>query len=677
MANVARWAKEGSIAVVQIDNPPLNVLSTPVRAGVLQALRQAVEDANVEAVLLHCARRTFCAGSDLTEFERPPEAPTLPELTSALEQSSKPVVVALHGTVFGGGFELALACHYRIAQRDTKVGLPEITLGMMPGCGGSQRLPRLIGVARALQMITSGDPVSAADAAAWGAIDEIVQEDLIGAGLDAARRFLSREIRIRRTADIPFPPLDEDLFGPAEQAALRKRRSAAAVRSCLQAIRAGAELPFEDAVRRERELFLALRVSPEAASRRYVFLAEREAARSPWIAPGTTTREIRKAGIVGAGNMGSGIATCFANAGIPVVLLEADPAALERGMAIVRKRVEGAAAELVRPSLDYCELGDADIVIEATFEDLAVKRAVFEQIDAHAKAGAILTTNTSYLDVSRIAAFTRRPKDVVGTHFFSPAYLMKLLECVCTPTTSQEVLATVMKLGRTLSKTTVLAGDGPGFIGNRMLARRTREAYLLLEDGALPQQVDQAFVEFGFPMGPFAVSDLSGLDIFWRARKMVPALRPAGKRDSRLLETLCDLGRLGQKTSAGWYRYEPGNRTPIPDPAVEELILRISDENRIERRIISNAEIVERCLYSMINEGARILEEGIAARALDIDIVWVNGYGFPVERGGPMRYADSVGLDAILERILSWSWEAAPLLTDLAREHRRFSDWSR
>ncbi len=680
-------ARNGSVLILRIANPPLNFLSTPVRSQLLAAIQQAGGDEEVQAILLLCDGRTFCAGSDITEFERPPERPTLPELTTAIEDLAKPVAVALHGTALGGGFELALACHYRIAAPNARVGLPEITLGMMPGSGGSQRLPRLIAPDRAALMILVGEAAPAPDAAAWGAIDALADGELEQAGLDAAWRLLAGDLKARRGSDLPAPQFTPAMLTQAEALAVKKRRSPAAVQACLAALQAAMDLPFAEAMRRERELFLQLRGSPQAAARRYAFLGEREAAHSPWVAEGTPIRQIRSAAVVGAGTMGSGIATCFLAAGLPVALVDSDAAALERGIAAVRANLTARAGgedatrrlEMLRSGLDFEAIADADIVIEAVFEDAVVKQSVFEKIDALARPRAILATNTSYLEVASIAAFTRRPKDVAGTHFFSPAHLMKLLECVRGPGTAPDVLATLMTLGKTLGKVAVMVGDSPGFIGNRMLAARTREAFFLLEEGSLPHEVDQAFREFGFPMGPFQVGDMAGLDIFWRARKAAAHLRPAGVRDSRVLEAVCELGRFGQKTGAGWYRYQPGSREPLRDPIVEELITTVSREAGLERRKISTQEILERCLYAMINEGARILELGVAARPVDIDVVWLNGYGFPAERGGPMYYADHVGLQKIVDRILQFRdrfgeafWEPAPLLVRLAAEAKTF-----
>jgi 3-hydroxyacyl-CoA dehydrogenase len=616
----------------------------------------------------------------------------LPELTQRIEDAGKPVVAALHGTALGGGFEIALACHYRIATPDVKVGLPEVKLGLMPGAGGTQRLPRLVGFARALAMITGGEPVSARDALAAGAIDEIAPDELEAAAVAAAQRLIGADGAPRRTGALAIAAPDPALFAEAEKSVVGKQRHLIAPPACIKALQAAATLPLAQGLARERELFLDLRASPQAAALRHAFLGEREVGHVPGLPPEAPVRQIAQVAVIGAGTMGGGIAMCFANAGIPVALLEAQAENLERGLQAIRRNYAGSVARgaltqdqmderlaLIRPTLAYQDLADADLIVEAVFEEIGVKEAVFRHLDQVAKPGAILATNTSYLDVGTIAEFTRRPQDVVGMHFFSPANVMKLLENVRAPRTQPDVLATVMKLGKRLGKVAVLVGGADGFVGNRMLAQRTRETWFLLEEGALPQQVDQALTDFGFPMGPFAVGDMSGLDIGWRARQARAHLRNPGARDCNLLDQLCEAGRLGQKTGAGWYRYEAGSRTPIPDPAIETLIVEHSRRLGIRRRVIQDQEIVERCLYPMINEGARILAEGVAARAVDIDMVWLHGYGFPRWRGGPMFWADQVGLSRVLQAIVGYRerfgpdfWTPALLLEDRARSSTGF-----
>jgi 3-hydroxyacyl-CoA dehydrogenase len=692
MTTVVSTTRDAEVAVIAVNNPPVNALSQAVRAGLREALGQADADPSVRAVVILCRGRTFIAGADVTEFDRAPQPPHLPELAQCIEDARKPVVAALHGTALGGGFEIALACHYRIATPSAQVGLPEVKLGLMPGAGGTQRLPRLVGFARALVMITGGEPVSAQEALAAGAVDEIAPGELEAAAVAAARRLIAAGGPPRRTGSLAVMAADPAVFAEADQGVAKKQRGLVAPRACVEALRVAATLPLAEGLARERELFLELRATPQAAALRHAFLGEREVGKIPDLPAQVPLRQIEQAAVVGAGTMGGGIAMCFANAGIPVRLLEAQAENLERGLDAIRRNYAATVARgrltqtqvderlaLIRPTLAYQDLAHADLIVEAVFEDIAVKEQVFRRLDEVAKPGAILATNTSYLDVGTIAEFTRRPQDVVGMHFFSPANVMKLLENVRAPKTQPDVLATVMKLGKRLGKVAVLVGGADGFVGNRMLAQRSREALFLLEEGALPQQVDRALTDFGFAMGPFAVGDMSGLDIFWRVRQARAHLRRPGLRDCNLLDQVCEAGRLGQKTGAGWYRYEAGSRTPIPDPAIETLIVEHSRRQGIVRRTIADEEIVERCLYSMINEGARILAEGVAARPVDIDMVWLHGYGFPRWRGGPMFWADQVGLPKVLRAILGYQerfgpdfWRPAPLLDQRVRSGSGF-----
>ena len=687
MTPVVSTARNADVAVITVNNPPVNALSQAVRAGLLDAVRQANADPAVRALVIVCQGRTFIAGADITEFGRAPQPPHLTELTQAIEDAGKPVLAALHGTALGGGFEIALASHYRLATPSAQVGLPEVKLGLLPGAGGTQRLPRLVGLARALQMITGGEPVTADQALEAGAVDEIAQGELTAAAVAAARRLIAAGGVPRRTGSLAVIASDPAVLAEAERSVAKKQPHLLAPHACIEALRAAASLPLADGLARERELFVALLASPQAAALRHAFLGEREVGRIADLPRQTPLREIAQAAVVGAGTMGGGIAMCFANAGIPVTLLEAEAGALERGLQAIRSNygatvARGALAQtqmdqrlaMITPTLAYEDLSQADLIVEAVFEDIGVKETVFRRLDQVAKPGAILATNTSYLDVGVIADFTRRPHDVVGMHFFSPANVMKLLENVRAPQTQPDVLATVMQVGKRLGKVAVLVGGADGFVGNRMLAQRTREASFLLEEGALPQQVDRALTDFGFPMGPFAVGDMSGLDIGWRVRQGRAHLRKPGVRDCNLLDQVCQAGRLGQKTGLGWYRYQPGSRVPIPDPAIEALIVEHSRRNHIERRVIADEEIVERCLYSMINEGAKILSEGVAARPVDIDMVWLHGYGFPRWRGGPMYWAEQVGLSNVLRAILGYRerfgadfWTPAPLLEECAR----------
>ena len=684
--------KRDEIALISINNPPVNAISQAVRAGLLDAVTIAVANTEVRAIVISCEGKTFIAGADVREFNRPPMAPHLVDVIRAIEDSPKPIIAAIHGSALGGGFEVALGCHFRIAESRAKVGLPEVTLGLLPGAGGTQRLPRLIGIKAALDMIISGRPITAQRAVELGAIDEIASGELVNAAVTIAQRIIKDGLPIRRTSTLTIQPDASILFDDLERAVAKKYHGLIAPVECVKAIRGAVELPFADGLKRERELFLALKASTQSKALRHAFFGEREVGKIPGLPTDTATREIRSAAVIGAGTMGGGIAMCFANAGIPVTLLDAKQDALDRGIANIEKNYAATAARggisaaematrlsLITASLDYEQIREADLIVEAVFEDIDVKKSTFAQIDRVAKPGAILATNTSYLDVNKIAAFTQRPQDVVGMHFFSPANVMKLLENVRADCTAPDVLATVMQVGKRLGKVAVLVGGADGFVGNRMLAQRSREVLFLLEEGALPQQVDKVLVEFGFAMGPLAVSDLAGLDIGWRNRKSRAHLRQPGVRDCNLLDKVCELGRYGQKTNAGWYRYDAGSRVPLPDPVIERLIVDHSTEHGMVRRQISDQEILERCLYSMINEAAKILQEGVAARAIDVDMVWLHGYGFPRYRGGPLFYADEVGINHVLDAILKYRvqfgadfWTPAPLLEEMAAAGKAF-----
>ena len=685
-------SQQGEIALISINNPPVNAIGQAVRAGLLDAVKAAIANADVHAIVIACEGKTFIAGADVREFDQPPLLPNLGDVIHVIEESPKPVIAAIHGTALGGGFEIALGCHYRIAAASAKVGLPEVTLGLLPGAGGTQRLPRLIGVKAALDMITSGKPVSAQKALALGAIDEIALGELVDNALAFAGRLINSGGQIRKTRALPVEHVPEMPLDDLERDIAKKYRGLIAPLQCVKAVRGCVDLPFEDGLKQERELFLALKASSQSKALRHAFFGEREVAKIPGLPTDTAVREVRSAAVIGAGTMGGGIAMCFANAGIAVTLLDAKQEALARGMSTIGKNYAATVAKgglakeemdrrlsLITPSLDIEAISSADLIVEAVFEDIDVKKTTFEAIDRVAKPGAILASNTSYLDVGKIASFTSRPADVVGMHFFSPANVMKLLENVRTAWTAPDVLTTVMQVGKKLGKVAVLVGGADGFVGNRMLAQRSREVLFLLEEGALPQQIDSVLYEFGFAMGPFAVSDLAGLDIGWRNRQSRAHLRKPGVRDCNLLDKVCELGRFGQKTSAGWYRYEAGSRVPLADPVIERLIVDHSKEHGIVRRNIDGTEILERCLYSMINEAAKILQEGVAARAVDIDMVWLHGYGFPRYRGGPLFYADEVGVKNVYETILKYRdqfgpdfWTPAPLLEEMAASGKSF-----
>ena len=698
MSELVTYAVQGHLGVITLNNPPVNALS--VGKGVLQRILDAVKegehDPAVRAFLLTGSGRAFSGGADISEFGKP--APmgmaTLPVLAGYLDTVTKPIVAAIHGFALGGGLELALACHFRCAVAGTQLGLPEVKLGLLPGAHGTQRLPRLVGVERALDMIVSGEPVTPERALELGLIDEIVKGDIAVAGAQFANRVLREGREIRRSSGLEAKLAQPaDAFLAAARARVAKEhRGYPAPLAIVDCLEAAVTLPFAKGAARERELFERLRASGESKALRHLFFAERQVTKIPDVPEDTATREIKAAAVIGAGTMGGGIAMNFANAGIPVKVLEMSQEALDKGLNVVRKNYAATVAKgrlkqeemdrrigLIQGVLRYDALKSADIVIEAVFEDMGVKEQVFERLDAVAKPGAILATNTSTLDVNEIAAATGRPENVLGLHFFSPANVMKLLEVVRASATSKETLATAMKLARAIKKVGVVAGVCDGFIGNRMLHAYFREAGFLLEEGATPQQVDRVIEDFGFAMGPFRVSDLAGLDVGWYIRKRQAATRPPHLRYSKVADRICEMGRFGQKTGAGWYRYEPGSRAPLPDPEIEALIVSASKEAGIARRQVSDHEILERCIYALVNTGAQILEEGIALRAGDIDIVYIYGYGFPRYRGGPMFYADSVGLDRVYQAVQGFHavhgefWTPAPLLERLARAGGAFN----
>ncbi len=674
--------REGSVAFIVVDNPPVNALRAEVRAGLLDAFSAARDDKAVAAIVLMCAGRTFVAGADITEFGKPPMPPPLSEVIDTIEAMDKPTVAAVHGTALGGGLELALSCRYRVATPSAKLGLPEIKLGLMPGAGGTQRLPRLIGVEKALGMIISGDPVPAQSALESGLVDEVVEGDL-GAAAAAFARKLVAEKRMREPVRDMTEKLAEMRSNPAKfdelaAAHLKRSRGLAAPAAAVDAVRSSFEASFEEGLKRERAKFLELLAGDQSKAQRHVFFAEREAAKVADLPKDAKPRQIKRAAVIGAGTMGGGIAMCFANAGIPVKIVEMSKEALDRGLATIAKNYRNTAARggltaeevdrrigLIEGELSLEAVSDADIVIEAVFEEMELKKRVFADLDRLAKNDAVLATNTSYLDVNAIAQATNRPGSVVGMHFFSPANVMKLLEVVRGAATAPDVLATAIDVGRRIGKAPAVVGVCHGFVGNRMLRVRGIEAERLLLEGALPQDVDGALTSFGFPMGPFAMGDLAGLDVGWRVRK-------AEGRRAEIADRLCEMGRFGQKTGKGFYVYEAGSRTPKPDPEVERLIVETSARLGVKREAISKEDILERLVYPMINEGARILEEKVAQRPGDIDVIWIYGYGWPVWRGGPMYYADQVGLAAISARLREFAQktgdktlEPAPLLAQL------------
>ena len=690
MANLVQTRREGEVAVIVVANPPVNALKHEVRLGILEAFTAANNDAGVKAIVLAAEGRTFIAGADITEFGKPPKAPSLIDVIAAIDEIKKPTVAAMHGTPLGGGLEITLACHFRVASPGTRLGLPEIKLGLIPGAGGTQRLPRLVGVEKALEMILSGNPIPVKEALAQGLVDEIIDGDLIAGAVAFARKAIAEQRPLKRVRDLEekLQPFRDDpaKFDEAAASAGKRQAGLEAPRAAIEAVRWTLSVPIDKALKEERETFIKLMLGEQSKAQRHLFFAEREAAKIPGIAADVKPREIKKAAVIGAGTMGGGISMNFANAGIPVTVVEMSQEALDRGFKTIEKNY---GASVKRGSLSQADMdkrlsnfaratsleavADADLIIEAVFEEMDIKKKVFTELDRIAKPGAVLATNTSYLDVNAIANITKRPQDVCGMHFFSPANVMKLLEIVRGEKTSPDVITTAMNVGRKIGKVPVVVGVCHGFVGNRMLSPRQTQAERLLLEGALPRDVDAAAVEFGFPMGPFAMGDLAGLDVGWRIRKAF------GWR-AEIADSLCEQGHFGQKTGKGFYVYEQGSRAGVPNPDVEALIALASQKLGFKRRSIDKQEIIERLVFPMINEGAKILDEGIAYRPGDIDVVWVYGYGWPVWRGGPMFYGDQVGLPYVRDQLREYakrsgdkSLEPSAYLTMLADEGRGFA----
>ncbi len=654
---------EGDIAVLAVQHPPVNALSQVVRETLVKGIAQAQAHSAVRAIVLICEGRTFLAGADITEFGKPPQAPSLFEAQEVIELGHKPVIAAIHGTSLGGGFEVALCCHYRVAVPSAKCGLPEVHLGLLPGAGGTQRLPRIVGAAKALDMITGGLHVKAADCLAMGLLDELVPEgQLLAGALAFARKVIDEDRPLRKVRDLDEKMLaaraHPELFAEFRKANARKFRGFLAPEYNIRCIEAAVNLPFEQGMQTERKLFLELVAGPQSIAQRYAFFAERQASKIPDVPADTPLVNVAKVGIIGAGTMGGGIAMNFANVGIPVVMVETSQEALDRGLATVRGnygntvkrgRLSADAMEkrlaLLTGSLDMQILADCDLVIEAVFEDMAVKKAIFAKLDAIVKPGAVLATNTSALDVNEIASAVSRPEAVVGMHFFSPANVMKLLEVVRGAKTSHTAIATAMDIGKKIGKVAVLSGVCPGFIGNRILRARSLQAQAMLMEGCMPWDIDRVLYDFGMPMGPFAMSDLAGLDLGWSA---------ATSQSATIRDVLCEKGRRGQKTGAGYYDYDAA-RQAQPSEVTRGIITDFMQRSGHTRREISDTEILERCLFAMVNEACDILAEGIALRASDIDVVWVNGYGWPVYRGGPMHYADTLGRANIAAKLKAYS----------------------
>jgi 3-hydroxyacyl-CoA dehydrogenase len=686
------YERRGMVAVLQIDHPPVNGLGASTRKALGTGLARAFKDKEVKVIVITGTDKVFSGGADIREFNTPAAfaEPNLLQLIDRIESAPKPVIAAVNGISMGGGLELALGCHYRIATADASLGLPEVKIGLLPGAGGTQRLPRAVGAEKAVRMIVSGDPITAADALKHGLVERIVErssfEDVMKFAQEVAARAVHPKLRDREVA-LPAGATAESFFSTARAQVVKEARGLPAPLRCVDAVAAAASKPFDEGLAIERGFFLELVQSPESKALRHAFFSERAAAKVPDVPENTPTRPIRSAAVIGFGTMGGGIAMSFANAGIPVTVFERDQAALDRGMATCRDNWEATAKKgrltmeqvekrvaLLSPTLDFKALAPADIVIEAAFEDMQVKRELFARLDKVMKRGAILATNTSTLDVDAIAAVTKRPQDVIGTHFFSPANVMRLLEVVRAGKTGKDVLATVMQLAKRLRKVGVVSGVCDGFIGNRMLEQYVRQSLFLVDEGASPQQIDAALARFGMAMGPFAMFDMAGMDIGYAIRQRRYAEHPDAIY-SRIADRVVELGRLGQKTGKGWYRYEPGNRTPLVDPEVIDLITQYRIEIGLKPRSINDDEIVQRCIYALVNEGARILAEGIAMRASDIDVVYLTGYGFPAGKGGPMHWAQAQGFGKVVETMQSFArnphgdpgfWQPAPLLVEAA-----------
>jgi 3-hydroxyacyl-CoA dehydrogenase len=705
MNNFVRLSKDNDVAVITIDNPPVNALSPGIPDAISAAIDEMNDEINgdpeVKAAVVIGAGRTFVAGADIKEFIKMTSGgkrlATLLPLLLHIENSPKPVVMAIHGQAFGGGLELAMAGHYRVASPTAQVGQPEVKLGIIPGAGGTQRLPRLVGVAKAVEMCAEGKPISAREAAALGLIDRLIDGDLLEGAISFAREISSKSApkTRERTEKLGTPAENAAIFAAARTAAAKKQRGLKAPLAAIDGVEAATRLPFEEGCQAEAKLFTECLFSDQSKALIHVFFGEREVAKIPDVPKETPVIPVNRVAVVGSGTMGGGIAMVFANAGIPVLLKDVDEAALEQGMGKIRKNYASSVErgrftqafvderlQLIRPVLNYDAFSEVDMVVEAVFEGMALKKTVFAELDRACRPGAILASNTSTLNIDEIAAATSRPESVIGTHFFSPANVMRLLEIVRGEKTSKDVIATCMQLSKKLGKVGVLVGNCRGFVGNRMFGPYRREAQFLVEEGADIEAVDQALVDFGNAMGPLAVGDLAGLDVGWRIRKEYRHLEKPGIRQPFAEDRLCEMGRYGQKTLKGWYRYDE-NRRPSKDPEVTALLRKWSAEAGIPQRQISAEEVVDRCIYALVNEGARILEEGYALRAVDIDVIYINGYGFPAHRGGPMWHADTVGLQKVYQRVCEFQqqhgelWAPAPLLKRLAETGKTFAEFDK
>ncbi len=702
MGELVQLTKSGDVAVITIDNPPVNALSPGVPEGISEAIQQIEEDDSAKAAVLIGGSRTFIAGADIKEFGKITSgkgqrgAGLLPLLLK-IEDCSKPVVMAIHGTAFGGGLELAMAGHYRVAAPGAQIGQPEVKLGIIPGAGGTQRLPRLAGVAAAVEMCTEGKPITSEEGLKLGIVDRVIGGDLLAGATAFAREVADKPApkTRERNQKLGTPEQNATVFAAARDAARKKQRGMIAPLAAIDAVEAATKLPFDQGSEQERELFAKCLFSDQSKALIHVFFGEREVAKIPDIPKETPLITVRSAAVVGAGTMGGGIAMVLANAGIPVLLKEADQAAMDRGLANIQKNYSNSVKrgrftqqfaderlKLIQPTLTFDGFANVDLVIEAVFEGMALKKEVFGQLDKVCKPGTILASNTSTLNIDEIASATSRPEFVIGTHFFSPANVMRLLEIVRGKATSKEVIATCMQLSKKAGKIGVLVQNCRASLATRMFHGYVRESVFLVEEGASVQEVDSALYDFGMAMGPLAVGDLAGLDVGWRIRKEYRHLEKPGIRQAFAGDQLCEMGRFGQKTGAGWYRYDEQRRA-MPDPEVEQLVRKWAAEAKIPQRKIPAGEIADRCVYALVNEGARILEEGYALRAVDIDIIYLNGYGFPAYRGGPMWYADTVGLKKVYDRVREFHqqhgeiWEPAPLLKQLAEQGKTFAEFSR
>jgi 3-hydroxyacyl-CoA dehydrogenase len=679
---------QGNIALITISNPPVNALGIQVRKGIAEGIIHAQENEQVQGIIIICEGRTFCAGADIREFGKPLKEPSIPDVLEELDNCRKPTMAAVHGTAFGGGLETALSCHFRVADASAQFGLPEVKLGLLPGAGGTQRLPRVVGVEKALEMIVSGNPIGAVEAREVGLIDEITDGNLKDAAIELMTKIIAEQRPLKKVSEkedkIELARGRSEVFAEFRKSIARKSRGFLAPENCIKAVEAAVNLPFKEGLKRERELFAELMQGSQSAAQRYVFFAERQVGKIPDIPKETPLLDIRTIGIIGAGTMGGGIAMNFVNAGYPVTLVETKQEFLDRGLATIRKNYDISASKgkmtaeavdhrmsLITGTLSLEDLADVDLVIEAVFENMSLKKEIFEKLDGICKADAILATNTSYLDVNDIAVATSRPESVLGLHFFSPANVMRLLEVVRGEKTSKPVLATSLNIAKKIKKIAVVVGSCYGFVGNRVFSRRSTEVNEMLLEGASMEQIDRVIYDFGYPMGPFQLRDLIGMDVGWDK---------ASSSGSTIQEIMCEAGRLGQKNGKGFYRYENGSRTPIWDPEVSQMIADFAARQGYQKRELSDTEIEQRSIYAMINEGIKIVEEGVAVRPSDLDIILINGYGWPIYRGGPMFYADLIGLEKVLKAIEEYEaefgsrWQPAALLRKLVKEGKTLQD---